>query len=166
MAVNIHISGDTAGEALKELAALAAPLAGGASFAAAAEVVATAAPVVDAPKEDPKPETPAPAAETEKPKRSRSKPQEQKPDPAPSSDEESGDPDPGEPEGSNDPEPEEDAGEKVTMEQVREKLATISRAGKSAEVKALIAKFGADKLSELKEEHFGKLLKEAEKINA
>jgi len=49
-----------------------------------------------------------------------------------------------------------------TIVQVREKLASLSRAGKQAQVKALIEKFGATKLSEIKEEDYAALMQEAE----
>ncbi|WP_315004954.1 NAD-dependent DNA ligase [uncultured Selenomonas sp.] len=51
-----------------------------------------------------------------------------------------------------------------TLEEVRTVLAKLSVEGHSAAVKSLIAKFGADKLSELAPEHYAALLKEAEKI--
>jgi len=51
-----------------------------------------------------------------------------------------------------------------TLEEVRASLAKLSVAGHSAAVKSLIAKFGANKLSELAPEHYATLLKEAEKI--
>ena len=51
-----------------------------------------------------------------------------------------------------------------TLEEVRTVLAKLSVEGHSAAVKSLIAKFGADKLSELAPEHYVALLKEAEKI--
>lgn len=54
--------------------------------------------------------------------------------------------------------------EAPTLEEVRAVLAKLSVAGHSAAVKALITKFGADKLSELAPEHYAALLKEAEKI--
>ena len=54
--------------------------------------------------------------------------------------------------------------EAPTLEEVRAVLAKLSVEGHSAAVKALIAKFGADKLSELAPEYYTALLKEAEKI--
>lgn len=51
-----------------------------------------------------------------------------------------------------------------TLEQVRAKLATLSRAGKQAEVKALLGEFGANKLSEVKEEDYAALMKRAEEL--
>nr|DAS19384.1 MAG TPA: hypothetical protein [Caudoviricetes sp.] len=54
--------------------------------------------------------------------------------------------------------------EAPTLEEVRAVLAKLSVAGHSAAVKALITKFGADKLSELAPEYYTALLKEAEKI--
>jgi hypothetical protein len=49
-----------------------------------------------------------------------------------------------------------------TLVEVRTVLAQKSQEGKSAEVKALIAKYGAKRLSDIKAEHFADLLKEAE----
>ena len=51
-----------------------------------------------------------------------------------------------------------------TLEDVRTVLARLSVEGHSAAVKSLIAKFGADKLSEIAPEHYAALLKEAERI--
>lgn len=51
-----------------------------------------------------------------------------------------------------------------TLVQVRERLATLSRAGKQAQVKALLEKFGASKLSEVKEEDYAALMEEAEAL--
>ena len=51
-----------------------------------------------------------------------------------------------------------------TLEEVRAVLAKLSVEGHSAAVKSLIAKFGADKLSELAPEYYTALLKEAERI--
>ncbi len=50
---------------------------------------------------------------------------------------------------------------KVSLEQVRAVLAKLSQHGKTAEVKALIVKFGANKLSELDESKYAELLEEA-----
>ncbi|WP_163195251.1 hypothetical protein [Clostridium thermarum] len=52
----------------------------------------------------------------------------------------------------------------VALEDVRAKLAALSQSGKQKEVKALIKKFGANKLTEVPEEHYEALLKEAEAI--
>lgn len=54
--------------------------------------------------------------------------------------------------------------EKISFIQVREKLASLSRAGKQAQVRALIEKFGATKLSEINEEDYAALMQEAEKL--
>lgn len=51
-----------------------------------------------------------------------------------------------------------------TLEQVRDKLANLSRAGQRAEVKALLGEFGANKLSEVKEEDYAALMKKAEEL--
>lgn len=50
----------------------------------------------------------------------------------------------------------------VTFVQLRSRLSEISRSGHTAEVKELIAKFGADKLSDLNESDYAALLAEAE----
>ena len=51
-----------------------------------------------------------------------------------------------------------------TLEEVRTSLAKLSVVGHSAAVKALISKFGADKLSDIAPEQYSALLKEAERI--
>ncbi len=53
---------------------------------------------------------------------------------------------------------------KITLEEVRAALAEKSRAGFTAEVKALITKYGATKLSGVSSEHYAELLKDAEVI--
>jgi len=50
----------------------------------------------------------------------------------------------------------------VTLEQVRAKLAALSQAGKQAQVKELIAKFGGKKLTDIPTEKYPELLAEAE----
>lgn len=52
----------------------------------------------------------------------------------------------------------------ITIEQVRSVLAELSRNGHQPEVKALITKYGADKLTALNPDCFEELLKEAEAI--
>lgn len=52
----------------------------------------------------------------------------------------------------------------VTLEEVRAVLAEKSRAGKTAEVKNLLTKFGVNKLSELDASKYDELLKETEEI--
>jgi DNA ligase (NAD+) len=52
----------------------------------------------------------------------------------------------------------------LTLEEVRAVLAKLSVAGHSAAVKSLIAKFGANKLSDIAPEQYSALLKEAERI--
>ena len=54
--------------------------------------------------------------------------------------------------------------EAATLEDVRAVLAKLSVVGHSAAVKALIAKFGAEKLSDIAPEQYAILLKEAERI--
>lgn len=51
---------------------------------------------------------------------------------------------------------------KVTFVELRSRLAEISRAGHTAEIKELLQKFGAGKLSEIKESDYAALLTEAE----
>lgn len=53
-----------------------------------------------------------------------------------------------------------------TLEEVRSALAKLSQKGKQQEVKALINKFGAKKLTEISKDKYEELLKEAAKINA
>ena len=50
---------------------------------------------------------------------------------------------------------------KVSVEDIRAKLAELQRGGKKAEVKELIKKFGGSKLSEVKAEDYEALLREA-----
>lgn len=57
------------------------------------------------------------------------------------------------------PEPEKQA---VTFVQLRSRLSEISRSGHTQEVKELIAKYGADKLSDLAESDYAAVLTEAE----
>lgn len=52
----------------------------------------------------------------------------------------------------------------VTLDEVRTALAEKSRAGYTADVKALIAKYGADKLSDVDTANYAALLKDAEVI--
>ena len=54
--------------------------------------------------------------------------------------------------------------EAPTLEEVRAVLAKLSVEGHSAAVKSLIAKFGADKLSDIAPKQYATLLKEAERI--
>ena len=51
-----------------------------------------------------------------------------------------------------------------TLEQVRAKLADLSRSGKQTEVKALLNKLGAKKLTEVPEDKYPELMQEAEAI--
>ena len=53
---------------------------------------------------------------------------------------------------------------KYTIEDVREKLTKLARAGKQKEVKALVTKFGAEKISTLDPKHFASVMEEAELI--
>ena len=52
--------------------------------------------------------------------------------------------------------------ETVTFVQLRSRLSEISRSGKTAEVKELIAKYGASKLSDIAESDYAVVLAEAE----
>ncbi|MPQ44595.1 hypothetical protein GBZ86_12660 [Clostridium tarantellae] len=52
----------------------------------------------------------------------------------------------------------------ISLEEVRAKIASLSKSGKQTEVKALIKKFGANKLTEVSKENYEQLLKEAEEI--
>ncbi|MCM1225984.1 MAG: rRNA biogenesis protein rrp5 [Clostridium sp.] len=52
----------------------------------------------------------------------------------------------------------------VTLAEVRGLLAEISQSGCTADVKNLIAKYGGKKLSDIKEEHFNSLYKEAKEL--
>ncbi len=68
----------------------------------------------------------------------------------------------------NTPEPETEQATKEeklpTLEEVRHYLAMLSQSGKQAEVKALITRYGARKLSEIPKEKYPDLLKDAEEI--
>lgn len=59
------------------------------------------------------------------------------------------------------PEPEKPV---VTFAQLHSRLSEISRKGHTAEIKALVAKYGADKLSKLEESNYAALLMEAEEL--
>lgn len=52
----------------------------------------------------------------------------------------------------------------VTFVELRSRLAEISRAGHTAEIKELITKHGAEKLSDVKETDYAALLAEAEEL--
>ena len=52
----------------------------------------------------------------------------------------------------------------VTFVQLRSRLSEISRSGKTAEVKELIAKYGASKLSDITESDYAAVLAEAERL--
>ncbi|OCA97848.1 hypothetical protein [Clostridium beijerinckii] len=54
--------------------------------------------------------------------------------------------------------------EVITLEQVRAVLASKSQSGKQPEVKALIQKYGAEKLTSLDKACYKDLLKEAEEL--
>ena len=54
----------------------------------------------------------------------------------------------------------------LTLEDVRAILADKSRAGFTSQVKALLEKYGANRLSEVAPEHYPALLKDAEVLNA
>lgn len=52
----------------------------------------------------------------------------------------------------------------VTLEQVRAKLAELTRNGKREQVKALLNEFGANKLSEVPADKYAELMAKAEEI--
>ena len=52
----------------------------------------------------------------------------------------------------------------LTLEEVRHRMTVIAQAGYSAEVKALITKYGARKLSDIDPSQFEGLLKEADAL--
>ena len=52
----------------------------------------------------------------------------------------------------------------ITLEHVRSKLANLAQSGKQEQVKALIQKYGASRLSEINPGHYEQILKEAEEI--
>lgn len=52
----------------------------------------------------------------------------------------------------------------ITLEQVRAKLAGLSQGGKQAEVKKLIQKFGASKLTEIPADKYAEVMEAAEAI--
>lgn len=54
----------------------------------------------------------------------------------------------------------------VTFVQLRSRLAELSRAGHTDEIKALIQKHGAEKLSGIAESEYAALMKEAEQIGS
>lgn len=54
--------------------------------------------------------------------------------------------------------------EEITLEKVRAKLAELMQGGKQAEVKALLQKHGGEKLSDISEENYPALLKDAEAV--
>ena len=53
----------------------------------------------------------------------------------------------------------------ITLDDVRTALGNLAQAGKQAEVKTLIASFGATKLSEIPNEKYADLLAQAEALN-
>ena len=57
--------------------------------------------------------------------------------------------------------PEVKVAKKYTLEEVRRALAELSRDGFTAQVRELLQKHGANKLSEIKEEEYESLMKEA-----
>lgn len=58
--------------------------------------------------------------------------------------------------------PSEETEVKVTKEMIRDLLGKVMKAGKQKEVKALVAKYGASKVPDLKEEHYAAVYQEAE----
>ena len=53
----------------------------------------------------------------------------------------------------------------ITLEQVRSTLASLSAEGKTAQVKNLIEKYGATKLSEVDPVHYAGLLEDAKNVS-
>ncbi len=64
----------------------------------------------------------------------------------------------------NETKPVETKVELPSLEEVRHRLALLSQSGKQPEVKALITKYGARKLSEIPKEKYPDLLRDAEEI--
>lgn len=64
----------------------------------------------------------------------------------------------------NETKPVETKVELPTLEEVRHRLALLSQSGKQPEVKELITKYGARKLSEIPKEKYPELLKDTEEI--
>lgn len=62
------------------------------------------------------------------------------------------------------PKPEQKAEPVIPLETVRAKLTALSRDGKQAQVKTLITKFGAKKLTEIPAEKYSELLEAARSI--
>lgn len=52
----------------------------------------------------------------------------------------------------------------ITIEEVREVLAQKSKNGRTEEIKTLLMKFGANKLSQVKSEDFAQIIIEAKKL--
>lgn len=53
---------------------------------------------------------------------------------------------------------------KIALEDVRAKLAALSQSGKQQQVKALVNKYGASKLTDIPQEKYGEILKDAEAL--
>ena len=53
----------------------------------------------------------------------------------------------------------------ITLPEIRAVLANVSRSGRTAEVRNLLKKFNSTKLSEVKEEDYPALMKEAKELN-
>jgi hypothetical protein len=53
---------------------------------------------------------------------------------------------------------------KVTLEQVKARLEALNKAGRLSDAKELLRKFGAKKVSEIAEENYEALVKEAEAV--
>jgi hypothetical protein len=61
-------------------------------------------------------------------------------------------------------EPKKEQAQTITIEQVKAKLFSLSQAGKAEQVKLLLNKYGAKKLTEVSAEKYEVLLKEAETL--
>jgi len=140
MKINLHIEADTPEEVKKAIGELAGTL-------SAATINSTPSGKSDAPKQTKSTATPEPAA---------GQTPEQAPESTPESTPKS------EPEANSTPTNPETS--PVSLEEVRAKLASLSQSGKQAQVKELITKFGASKLTDIPAEKYSELLEEAGKI--
>lgn len=146
MNIVIHIEAATAAEAqaaIRELWMGTTPVISLAEEIKPAEEVKE--PVIEKPSRSRKHVEPKQAEKTPEPT------QEAAPDPEP------------EPEPEPTPEPEPEA-PKLTLEVVREKLADLSRSGKTPEVKALIATFGVNRLTDVPADKYPKVMAAAEAL--
>ncbi|GIP38332.1 hypothetical protein J31TS4_16120 [Paenibacillus sp. J31TS4] len=139
MPVQIHISGDDAGQALQDLAALSAALISG-------TVAAPEAPEAPEAPKKPRKQTEKPA-KAEEPEQKAEKPEpEIKPAP-------------------EETKPESQSDEfAVTVEELRAKASEIAKQGKQADVKALLAKYEAKAVSSIPEDKRAAFMTELEAL--